>query len=466
MVPGDPAATLASNVERLHALEREVLAIADRERQRLGQELHDGLCQSLVGIAALAAVLARGLAAKAESDLAASAAEIVRLLNEATGEARELARGLSPIGPNGAALSGALETLAHTVCHAHDAYCGYVEDGYSPELDQETTTHLVRIAQEAVHNAITHGRADEIEIRLTCTAEAGSLSIRDNGTGLPEQYRSQGGIGLHTMGYRAHAIGGSLTVAAQPLRGVVVTCAFPLPSSGGKPEAIDGSRASQAAGASPKTLLVVDDHPVLCRGLIALIESQPGLAVQGAVGTRAAALDAMRGSKPDLVIVDLALGDDDGLDLIKEIKTRYPDLPSLVLSVYDEAIYAERALGAGALGYVTKQQLGETVVAAIHHVLAGETYMSESLQRQLAQQYIAGRTFESASPISSLSDRQLQVFRLIGRGRTTRQIASILCRSVKTIESHIAQIKNKLAIETAAELAQRAAQLVETSRTG
>ena len=179
-----------------------------------------------------------------------------------------------------------------------------------------------------------------------------------------------------------------------------------------------------------------------------------------------AALAAMRGRKPDLVIVDLALGDEDGLDLIKEIKTRYPDLPSLVLSVYDEATHAERAFGAGALGYLDKQQLSETVVAAIHHVLAGETYMSESLQRQLAQQYIAGRTFETASPIGSLSDRQLQVFRLIGRGRTTRQIAGILGRSVKTIESHIAQIKNKLAIETAAELARRAAQWVETSKTG
>ena len=462
---GETAATSACNVERLHALEREVLAIADHERLRLGQELHDGLCQSLAGIAALAAVLVGSLAG-AERDLATSAAEIVRLLNETIDEARELARGLSPIGLNGAGLAAALETLAHNVCRMHGAYCGFVEDGRCPELDQETTTHLLRIAQEAVRNAITHGRAHEIEIRLTCATGSGSLSIRDNGAGLPEQYRSQGGIGLHTMSYRARAIGGSLTVAAQPGRGVIVTCAFPLPSSRGKPEAADGSSGAQADGAPPKALLVVDDHPVLCRGLTALIESQPGLAVQGTVGTRMAALDAMRGSKPDLVIVDLALGDDDGLDLIKEIKTRYPGLPSLVLSVYDEATHAERALGAGALGYLTKQQLGETVVAAIHHVLAGETYMSETLQRQLARQYIAGRTFETASPISSLSDRQLQVFRLIGRGRTTRQIADILSRSVKTIESHIAQIKNKLAIETATELARRAAHWVETSKTG
>jgi DNA-binding NarL/FixJ family response regulator len=462
---GETAATSAYNVERLDALEREVLAIADHERQRLGQDLHDGLCQSLAGIAALAAVLVGSLAANAEPDLAVSAAEIVRLLNETIGEARELAHGLSPIGLSGAGLTDALETLAHNVCRAHGAYCGFVEDGCSPELHQETTTHLLRIAQEAVRNAITHGQAHEIEIRLTCAADSGSLSIRDNGTGLPEQYSSPGGIGLHTMNYRARAIGGSLTVAAQPGRGVIVTCAFPLSSSGGEPQAADGSSGGQAA-APPKSLLVVDDHPVLCRGLTALIESQPGLSVQGTAATRAAALAAMRGSKPDLVIVDLALGDEDGLDLIKEIKARYPGLPSLVLSVYDEATHAERALGAGALGYLDKQQLSETVIAAIHHVLAGETYMSETLQRQLAQQYIAGRTFEAASPISSLSDRQLQVFRLIGRGRTTRQIAGTLSRSVKTIESHIAQIKNKLAIETSAELAQRAAQWVETSKTG
>jgi len=215
-----------------------------------------------------------------------------------------------------------------------------------------------------------------------------------------------------------------------------------------------------------KTLLVVDDHPLLRRGLMALIESDPSLAADGAVGTRVAALEAIRKRPPDLVIVDLALGDEDGLDLVKEIKARYPGIPSLVLSVHDEAVYAERALGAGAFGYVTKQQLDETVLAAIHQVLAGGTYMSEALQRHLAKQYIGGRTLETTSPVHALSDRQLQVFRLVGQGRTTRQIAGTLSRSVKTIESHIAHIKNKLAIETAAELAQRATQWVVTGRIG
>ena len=215
-----------------------------------------------------------------------------------------------------------------------------------------------------------------------------------------------------------------------------------------------------------KALIVVDDHPVLRRGLTALIESEPDLAVQAAVSTRQALFEAMRERQPDLVIVDLSLGDDDGLDLVKEIKTRYPKIPSLVLSMYDEALYAERALSAGALGYVTKQQLDETVLAAIRRVLGGKVYMSDALQRRLAEQYVAGRTLETGSPMDTLSDRELQVFGLIGRGRTTRQIAGTMARSVKTIESHLEHIKNKLGVASAAELAQRATQWVETGRAG
>ena len=215
-----------------------------------------------------------------------------------------------------------------------------------------------------------------------------------------------------------------------------------------------------------KTLLIVDDHPILRRGLTALIESEPGLTVLAAVGTRVAALDAIRANRPDLVIVDLLLGGEDGLDLVKEIKRRYPSVPSLVLSMHDEEVYAERALSAGALGYVAKQELDETVLGAIRCALAGKRYMSEVLQRRLAEGYLGGRTLDTDAPIRTLSDRELQVFRLIGQGRTTRQIAVTLARSVKTIESHLEHLKNKLALGSAAELAQRATQWVESGRIG
>jgi DNA-binding NarL/FixJ family response regulator len=221
----------------------------------------------------------------------------------------------------------------------------------------------------------------------------------------------------------------------------------------------------EPGSAANKTVLIVDDHPMLRRGLAALIESEPGLAVCGEAATCAAALAAIGESAPDMVIVDLELGDCSGLDLVKETKKRHPEIPALVLSMHDEAVYAERSLRAGARGYVTKQQLDETVLVAIRRLLAGETYMSAALETRLAAKFVGGRTLATDSALDALTDRELEVFRLIGRGRTTRQIAEDLHLSPKTIESHREHIKHKLGIESAAQLAQRATQWVETGRT-
>jgi DNA-binding NarL/FixJ family response regulator len=211
-----------------------------------------------------------------------------------------------------------------------------------------------------------------------------------------------------------------------------------------------------------KAVLIVDDHPMLRRGLAALIDSEPDLAVCGEAATGAEALAAIRESQPDLVTVDLALEESDGLDLVKELKTRHPEIPVLVISMHDEKVYAERSLRAGARGYVTKQQLDETVLVAIRRLLDGETYLSDKLETRLAAKFVDGRTLETDSPLEALSDRELQVFGLIGRGRTTRQIADTLSLSVKTIETHREHIKSKLTLESSAALAQRAAQWVET----
>ena len=215
-----------------------------------------------------------------------------------------------------------------------------------------------------------------------------------------------------------------------------------------------------------RTILVVDDHPVLRRGLASLIESEPDLAVSGEAATFGAALEAIRENQPDLVIVDLVLEGRDGLELVKEMKARHPGIPALVLSMHDESVYAERSLKAGARGYVTKQQLDDTVLVAIRRLLAGETYMSDQLEARLAAKFLGGQTLATGSPLDALSDRELQVFRLIGQGRSTRQVAETLHLSIKTIESHREHIKQKLTLETAAELAHRATQWVETGNIG
>ena len=167
-----------------------------------------------------------------------------------------------------------------------------------------------------------------------------------------------------------------------------------------------------------------------------------------------------------LVIVDLGLEGSDGLDLIKEITARHPEILTLVLSMHDESVYAERAFKAGARGYVTKQELDGTVLVAIRRLLDGKLHMSPKMEGQFAEKYLGVRTREPGSPLAALTDRELEVFRLIGQGRATREIAERLHLSVKTIESHREHIKRKLAIESAPELARRAIRWVESGRAG
>jgi DNA-binding NarL/FixJ family response regulator len=208
-----------------------------------------------------------------------------------------------------------------------------------------------------------------------------------------------------------------------------------------------------------RTVLIVDDHPVLRRGLAALIGYEPDLTVCGEADSCAAALECIREFSPHLVIVDLSLDGRGGLDLVKDMTTRHPEIPALVLSMHEESLYAERCLRAGARGYVSKQQLDTTLLIAIRCALDGGTYMSDSLKDRLAVKYIGGKTLED-SPLEVLSDRELQVFRLIGEGQSTRRAAKTLNLSIKTIESHIEHIKQKLTLESATQLVHLATEWV------
>lgn len=213
------------------------------------------------------------------------------------------------------------------------------------------------------------------------------------------------------------------------------------------------------------TVLVVDDHPVLRRGVTAMIEAEPDLSVCGEAATGHQALEMIPEVRPDIVIVDLELEGMHGLDLVKAMKSRHPQVPALVLTMHDETVYAERALRAGARGFLSKQALDATVVVAIRCVLGGETYMSAELKERLAAKFVGGGTLATDSPLDALTDRELQVFRLIGEGLTTRAIAATLFLSVKTVESHVEHIKRKLTLDSAAALVRRAIQWVETNKT-
>jgi len=208
---------------------------------------------------------------------------------------------------------------------------------------------------------------------------------------------------------------------------------------------------------SKKTrIFVVDDHPLMRDGMALLISSEADLQICGSAGSMQEALKQIPAAEPDLMVVDLSLKDGLGLDLIKTVKERYPKVRMLVVSAYDENLYAERALRNGASGYVNKQECETTLLKAIRTVLAGRRYVSEEILQRLLNQAISGTETNTGDPVDRLTDRELEIFRLIGQGVTPAAIARQLHISPHTIDSHREKIRHKLGLENGRELMQRA----------
>jgi DNA-binding NarL/FixJ family response regulator len=216
------------------------------------------------------------------------------------------------------------------------------------------------------------------------------------------------------------------------------------------------SRPQMPTSAKKLRVLLVDDHPIVRQGLALLIDREADLTVCGEADGAHTAFHAIEALKPDIVVLDISLSGPDGLDVLKEIRMKTAALPVLILSMHDESIYAERALRAGANGYIMKQEATEKVLVAIRRILQGEVYLSDRLTNTMLQQFVRGATPSKTSPLVNLTDRELEVFRLIGEGHGTRRIADELHLSVKTIESYQAHIKEKLALRNARELVQHA----------
>ncbi len=213
-------------------------------------------------------------------------------------------------------------------------------------------------------------------------------------------------------------------------------------------------------------ILVVDDHPMIQEGLVRLVDNEQDLAICGQADDALEALKAISETKPDVVVVDISLKSSSGIELMKSIKAQYPKLPVLILSMHNEALYAERALRAGAMGYIMKQEASEKLLTAIRHVLGGQIYVSDKVSKRLIRKLARGKADMVASPIDSLSDRELEVFYLIGQGYGTSQIAEKLYLSIKTIETYRTHIKEKLNLENSHELLQYAIQWVSSQKEG
>jgi DNA-binding NarL/FixJ family response regulator len=205
-------------------------------------------------------------------------------------------------------------------------------------------------------------------------------------------------------------------------------------------------------------ILLVDDHPLVRRGIAELINGEPKMQVCGEAATLAEAYSQVAALKPDLVIVDVTLEGNNGVELTKELCHRWPNLAVLAYSMHEEELYAERLLRAGAKGYVMKRNPPETLLEAIAQVLKGKIYLSDAMSDRMLGKMVGAGSSEAAThaPIDQLSDRELEVFQLIGAGSSTAQIADKLCLSVKTIETYRDHIKQKLNLKSGTELVRRA----------
>jgi DNA-binding NarL/FixJ family response regulator len=212
-------------------------------------------------------------------------------------------------------------------------------------------------------------------------------------------------------------------------------------------------------------ILIVDDHPLVREWLANLINEQADLRVCGEASNAPQAFQMIGVEKPDIVIVDISLEGGSGIELIKNIKAAHPDVAMIVLSMHDESLYAERALRAGARGYIMKREATKKILQAIRAVLGGKLYISDRISDAMAEKFVDGRPTTAVSPIEQLSDRELEVFQLLGRGYSTRQIADHLRVGFKTVQTYSARLKEKLKLDNATQLLHEAIRWQESQQT-
>lgn len=210
-----------------------------------------------------------------------------------------------------------------------------------------------------------------------------------------------------------------------------------------------------------KSLVLIDDHPIMRHGLAQLIRAEDGLDVIGEAGSAREGLEVVGRLKPDLAVIDLTLPDKNGLEVVKDIRAQHPATQCIVLSMHDETLYGERALRAGARGYVMKEEAADHLVSAIHKVISGGLYVSESLNARMLEQ-VTGVSRSKATGMDALTDRELGILALIGQGIATKIIAAQLSISARTVEAHRAHIKEKLGMTDGAALVRYAVQWVES----
>lgn len=425
-------------------LEKIIVSASERERTEVGQKLHDVLGQNLAGAAFKGEILKLRLSGQGE-DLGLEMDEILSMIKDSIARTRDLARDLSPVDIGAGGIVIAMEGLRKKIEETRGQNVLLDVDEDLSVSDELVSSHLYYIAREAVENAAEHGGASNIIIGIKKEKDALVLKIIDDGSGIGDRY-NRDGMGIRLMKYRAWIIGASFSISKNEGGGTIVTCVLQESAASTMPIPPSGEVDNYFSDDTVKRngILIIDDHPIVREGLSQIIERQDDLHVCGAASSSEEAVRMIVREKPRLVIMDISLEGSSGMELIRAIKTRFEGLPVLVLSIYDESIYAERALKAGALGYIMKQENAATVIDAVRTVMKGEQYISEKLRESLLKRLSHGEEVRGTCTVDCLTLRELEVFQHIGHGLSNKNIAEKLKISVKTVENYRDRIKNKM----------------------
>ena len=366
--------------------------------------------------------------------------------------AREIARGLTLALSGNDNLCVALEALAAGTREHFGVECLLRSGEARLTLGDFRALHLYRIAQEAINNAIRHGKAAHLIVTISQVGDWGILTVQDDGSGMPDQsgsFRWNGPSDHETPGADAGR------PAGYPRRSHTRSY-NQLLFSRGTGNSLPHPMTLNDPGESRKRIFLVDDHPLVREWLGHLINRQTDLALCGEAQDASDAMREIRRRTPDAVVVDISLRGSSGIELIVEIKLAFPKVAILVLSMHEESTYVERALRAGAIGYVAKRETTTKIVSAIRQVLRGEYSLSGPLALAMTRKYVETPARAGLSPAERLSNRELEIFAMLGRGFETRRIAEELHISMKTVQAYCARIKEKLHLNSATELLREA----------
>ena len=428
---------LHSSHEQLRQLTTHLQNAQEQERAHIARELHDNLAQALTSLRLDVSWLARR-ALTAPPEWRERLTTIAAAIDTLHQTVRRIGTELRPNVLDALGLTAAIEWQLQEIQQRTALTYTLQKPTQELTLDQARAMATFRIFQEAVTNIVRHAEASHISVRLVQHINSLLLEVADNGKGIPpRQMTEPTSLGILGMRERARLWGGYVTINSTPDVGTTVTIWIPRET------------APIEVGTYVTRVLVADDHATVREGIRRFLADTPDLVVAREAYTAPEIFEAVAAGDCHVVLLDISLPGRDGLDVLKELKQRYPTLPVLMFSVYAEEQYAIRALKTGAAGYVTKNSEPEVLITALRKVAQGGRYVSASLAERLAMEIIT----DVDKPLhATLANREYQVLLMLGEGKTIKEIAGMLSLSVKTISTYRTRILRKLHLHTTADL--------------